>query len=462
VSTTAVDLGRHDELDHPAAVRAESWLSWGGAIALLVLVVWTVPIKTYRLPVALPFSLELYRLLLIVLAGAWAVAIVTGARRISAAGLGKPVALLAAVGVLSVVANTRTLSGAGLETQAIKSLSYFLGFLLAYLLVCSTLETFGAVELVVRALVVGAAVIAAFAIYEARTGYNVFDHLHKWFSFFQPTRAVQESARRGTRLRVRASAQHPIALGAALTMAVPLAAYLASRTRTQARSLLWAAAGALAAVGALTTVSRTVVSMAVAMTIAALLVRKRAVLRYWPLALVAAAAVHVAAPHTLGSLYHSFFPQGGLVHSQTARQGQTGSGRVADIGPGLRSWQQKPVFGHGLGTGKVSRSNEPGTIVDPKTGAPIIFDDQYLNSLVSIGLVGLIAVLWFVWGAARRLLGSARRLVGPEGDLVAACGVSCAGFGVAMLTFDAFSFVQCTLLFFVIAALGLRARALAG
>jgi hypothetical protein len=29
-----------------------------------------------------------------------------------------------------------------------------------------------------------------------------------------------------------------------------------------------------------------------------------------------------------------------------------------------------------------------------------------------------------------------------------------------MLTFDAFSFVQCTLVFFVIAAIGLRTRAL--
>ena len=45
-----------------------------------MLVVWAVPIKSYRLPVALPFSLELYRLLLIVLVGAWVVAIVTGSR----------------------------------------------------------------------------------------------------------------------------------------------------------------------------------------------------------------------------------------------------------------------------------------------------------------------------------------------------------------------------------------------
>jgi hypothetical protein len=318
----------------------------------------------------------------------------------------------------------------------------------------------GAVELVLKALVLGAAAIAIAAIYEARSNYDVFDHLHKWFSFFEPTRAIKESARRGTRLRVRASAQHPIALGAALTMAMPLAAYLASRARTQIRGLLWGSAGVIVLIGALTTVSRTVVSMTLAMTVVALLVRKQVVARYWPGLLVLLVAVHLAAPHTLGSLYHSFLPRGGLVHSQTARGGNVGSGRVADIGPGLRSWKQAPLLGHGLGTGKVSRSTDPGVIVDPKTGAPIIFDDQYLNSLVSIGFFGLAGVVWFVWGAVGRLVGTARRRSGPAGDLVAACAVACAGFGIGMLTFDAFAFVQCTLIFFVIAALGLRTRAL--
>ena len=44
-----------------------------------------------------------------------------------------------------------------------------------------------------RALVLGAAAIAIAAIYEARTNYDVFDHLHKWFSFFEPTRAIKET-----------------------------------------------------------------------------------------------------------------------------------------------------------------------------------------------------------------------------------------------------------------------------
>jgi len=69
-------------------------------------------------------------------------------------------------------------------------------------------------------------------------------------------------------------------------------------------------------------------------------------------------------------------------------------------------------------------------------------------------------VLWFVWGGVRRMVTTARRFTGHASDLVAACAIACAGFGVGMLTFDAFAFVQCTLVFFVIAAIGLRTRTL--
>ena len=311
------------------------------------------------------------------------------------------------------------------------------------------------------ALVVGGVVVALAAIYESRTNYDVFDHLHKWFAFLEPTR-ISQDAQRGARLRVRGSAQHPIALGAALTLVVPIAAYFAGRATTRLRALAWGAAGTILVVGAFATVSRTVVLMAVAMVGVALVVRGRSVRRWWPVAVAIVAAAHLAAPGALGALYHSFAPRAGLIQSQTALGGNVGSGRLADIAPGLQSWEQAPFFGHGLGTGNSTGSSVPGAIVDPKTGAPIIFDDQYLNSLVSIGFVGLVAVIWFVWGAAGRLVGPRGAARGREGDLVAACAVSCAGFAAGMFTFDAFAFVQCTLLFFVIAALGLRARTLLG
>jgi len=439
-----------------AVDRRETSLAWAWSVSALVLVVWLVPIKSYRLPVQLPFSLELYRLGMLLLLAALGFGVVGGTRRISAAGFAKPVLLLTAAGTLSVLVNAHAAS----QGTAVKALPYFLSFVVAYLLVCSTIESVPAIELVLRAVVLGGVVVALAAVYESRTNYDVFDHLQQWFSFLVHTR-VTEDAQRGTRLRVRASAQHPIALGAALTLAVPVAAYLAGRASNRLRALGWASAGALLAVGAFSTVSRTVVLMAAAMVVAALSVRGRAVRRWWPLAAAVVVAAHLAAPGALGSLYHSFVPREGLIQSQTLRSGEVGSGRLADIAPGLQSWEHAPFFGHGLGTGSsTGSSGAPGAIVDPRTGAPIIFDDQYLNSLVTIGFVGLLAVIWFVWGAAAQLVGTARRVRSREGDLVAACAVSCAGFAAGMLTFDAFSFVQCTLLFFVLAALGLRARAL--
>jgi hypothetical protein len=99
-------------------------------------------------------------------------------------------------------------------------------------------------------------------------------------------------------------------------------------------------------------------------------------------------------------------------------------------------------------------------IADPKTGAPIIFDDQYMNTLVSIGIFGFLGVVWFIWGGVLKLIQAARRAPGRCSDLTAACAITTAGFAAGMLCFDAFSFVQCTMLFFVIMALGQRARML--
>jgi hypothetical protein len=259
---------------------------------------------------------------------------------------------------------------------------------------------------------------------------------------------------------VTASAQHPIALGAALTMTVPFAFYLASQAADVVRSRFWIACGLVITAGAATTVSRTIVLMGLAMIGVGLFLRGNRISRYWPVLVVTAVVVHFGAPASISHIYDAFFPRGGLTEQLNARAGAAGSGRLSDLAPGIRSLRQSPLFGHGLGTGSVrgSTTTGPGTITDPKTGAPIIFDNQYMNSLVSIGVIGLIGVIWFVWGGALQLIrGAGRFTVDRRSDLVAACAVATAGFGAGMLAFDAFSFVQCTLLFFVIMALGQRA-----
>jgi hypothetical protein len=424
-------------------------------------VIWVVPIKSYTLPIKLPFSLELYRLLLLLFVVSWIGAVVVGRQSIRAGGLGKPLGMLGAVAVLALLTNLNTISALRLQTQALKSLSYFLSFLLVYVLVTSTVRDVRAVERIIRVFVAGAVLVALAAVYESRTHYNVFQHLHQWIPLFHPTHIFGDGRLRGGRLRVMGPAQHPIALGAALTMAAPLAVYLASRARTRARSLGWWAATLVVMAGAVATVSRTVLLMSIAMLLTGLVVRRRELLRRWPVLIVTLLAAHVASPGAASHIYRAFFPKQGLSGTLQARSGGVGSGRLADIGPGLRSWQEAPFFGHGLGTGVDPGTVGTGAIVDPQTGAPIIFDDQYMNSLVLIGALGLVAVIWFVWGAGVKLVRTARERTGADGDLIAACAATVVAFAAGMITFDAFSFVQCTLIFFVVAALGLRVRSLA-
>jgi len=426
-------------------------------VTLLVLVVWLIPIKSYKLPVKLPFNLEIYRLVIILLLAAWLVALWTGNARVRAGGRGRLITVLAAGATASLLTNLSTISANGLQTQAVKSLSFFLSYVLAFLLVSSLLEQVDEIVTVLRAVAVGAAVVACAALYESRTHVNVFDHLHSVLPFLVHFGRDNQNVNGGA-LRVRASAQHPIALGSALVMCVPIALHLSTRAATVVRRRLWIGVAGLICMGAMATVSRTVILMLLAMVACAFWLYGRRLLRFWPLVIVLAALTHVAAPGVVSHLYKRFNPHGGIVSQLNSRAGMRGSGRLTDIGPGLSQWSGSPLFGHGLGT-VASTGDSLATLPSSQNaGVPIIFDDQYMNTLVSIGALGLGCILLFVWGSVRRMGRTARRFAGRDAALLAACTISMAGFGAGMATFDAFTFVQGTLLFFIIAALGLRLR----
>ena len=69
---------------------------------------------------------------------------------------------------------------------------------------------------------------------EARTGFNVFNHLDRVIPLLHVSGDGEPEAFQkfgAAKLRVFGSAQHPIALGAAFVMLTPLALYLARRYR---------------------------------------------------------------------------------------------------------------------------------------------------------------------------------------------------------------------------------------
>jgi len=435
-------------------------VTWPNAIAAFVLVMWLIPARGYRLPITLPFNLEPYRIVFGVLLVVLVVAAIYGRLTLEFLGFGVPLLILAGVAVVAAILNYQELSNAFEGGGAFKSLSYFLGFLAVFVLVASTIKTQAAMDTVVRALVIGATIVAFSAIYESRSGYNVFDQLADWIPvLIREARGGFEA--RGGNVRVYASAQHPIALSAALFMAFPLALYLVGRASTQLRSRLWIVAAGICAMGAVATISRTTVIMVVALGIVAVWVRGRKVVRFWPFLLVLPIAIHFAVPGALGGIYKAItFQGGGLAADAYARPGEQGSGRLADLGPGLRLWDESPLVGKGIGSQVTTKEAGVAQTAEGAQGAVIIFDNEWLNTLVSLGVVGLVAVAWFVLGSLITIGRFARRVRGPRSDLAAACAAAIGAFGIAMFVFDAFAFVQATIFFFMIAAIGLQARRL--
>lgn len=439
-------------------------LTWPNALLAFVAVLWLVPIKTYSLPVNLPFELELYRLVILALTAAFVVSSMATKRSVEAYTASKPLFVLAAAALASQVVNARTLNApVATDNQALKSISLLLSLIVVFLLVSSTLDRFVDIERITAALVLGGVVVAVAALYEGRTEYNVFNQLGNWLPGFERNeRDVLQL--RGGRLRVMASAQHPIALGAAFVMLAPFALYFAARARERSRRAAWVIGLILLAGGAAATVSRTTVAMVLAMGAVALFMRRQIIVKLLPLLLVLPIFVHAAAPGAIGGLLKSLRGEGGvsLIESLNARPGLPGSGRLADLGPAFDLWKTSPIVGIGVDDPHigVSGGDSLPTTAGGERIVPIIFDNQYLHTIVALGLLGIVALVWFVWGTARQLLRSARTTTGPPSDFLLACGAACVGYGASMMFYDSLAFIQVTLLLFIFAALGLRARAL--
>jgi hypothetical protein len=439
-------------------------VTWPNAFLVFIAALWFVPIKLYRFPVNLPFQLELYRVMILVLVVAFVVNSLVSKRQVESLGAGRPLFVLAAGALASQIVNAGELNAAGTPSQAVKSLSMLLSLIVVFLLVASTIKTFREIELLVVGLVIGGAIVAVAAVYESRTQYNVFNHLSEWVPVFDRNERDVLGVRAGN-LRVHASAQHPIALGAALMMLLPLAGFLALKASALRVKALWIACAFVMAAGAAATISRTTVVMGVGMAIAAYVVRRQVVVRALPLFLVLPIFVQAAAPGTLGALWASFGGQEGtsFVGSFQTRGGEVGSGRLSDIGPGLSLWASSPIVGLGLDSPSVAVSGIEAGVVGPgaSSSVPLIFDNQYMTTLVTLGVVGLVGFSWLVWQTVLRLLRAARRYTGLYGDFIAACGVACTGYAVSMFLFDSAAYIQLTLVLFMTAALGLRTVKLA-
>ena len=102
-----------------------------------------------------------------------------------------------------------------------------------------------------------------------------------------------------------------------------------------------------------------------------------------------------------------------------------------------------------------------GTLIveEGRANAPIL-DDQWLGTLLEIGAIGAIAWLWLMVRAVRRLGRRARDDLSDSGLLAAGLAASVTAFGIGMLTYDAFAFIQVTFLFFILLSFAAAALAM--
>jgi hypothetical protein len=428
-----------------AAARS-TVVPWDRVVALILVVVLFVPIDRYQLPGSLPFNLELYRVVVALCVVVWfASGLVDPTVRLTRTAFDRPLALIGVSVLASEITNPGRLSS--YDSYVIKALTFFLSFILIYYLTATTLTRRGSVEFLLKLVTVSGAVIGVFAVYERRSHYNIFDHLHSLLPFLRFDGALSYLTLSDGQIRVFGPSQQPIALGAMMILILPLAVYFA-----RAYGRKWWIAAVLLLLGAFASGSRTAVVMLIAEVIVFLVLKPRETKKLWPALIPALAIIHFALPGTIGGLKEAFFPKGGIIAQQSRLEPgwnpELAGGRIRQIAPELSEVSSEPLFGEGLGT-RISGFSSP------NRNAPIL-DDQWLDNIMDIGFVGFAAYLW-LFVRAIRALSRASRTSSREFDdwLFAAFAASFTGFGVGMLTFDAFGFTQITIMFWVL--LGLAA-----
>jgi hypothetical protein len=419
-------------------------LAWPTLLGTVIVVILFIPIRRYTVGGGLPIELEPYRILIAIVLACWLCAICADPRvRWRGTGFEAPIITLLVAIVLSLALNiSRVNAVSGL---VLKQVTFFLSYFLLTYFISSVIQKGEQLDRMLRVLVGGGAIVAVLSLIEWGTGTNFFDSLHRVIPILHPV-DLGEHLERGTGARALGSAQHPIALGAALVMLIPLTVYLHARDR----HVGWLVCGALLTLGALASGSRTAALMLITLLVSFIWIKRTETLRLLPMLLPLLLVIQIVMPGTLG-MFRSILRPSYVIQEQSQEMG-TGSGRIADLGPSLEEWAQTPLLGQGFATRVTSQQGASGseTIAPGLTaGGAQILDNQWLGTLLEIGAIGALALLWLVWRPIRRLARLARSDPGPDGWLAMGLAASLTAFAVGMFTFDAFAFIQVTFLAFI-------------
>ena len=412
--------------------------SWTGGLVLFVAIVMFIPVRRYALPIPLPFALEPYRVMLLVLLAALVGALLLDKRhRWQPVAFGWPIGIFIASLVVSIPLNAADLVEAGLASTAVGALVNYLILLSSFYVVRQVLTSRRIVEGLVAGLVWSGVVVAMFATFERVTQVNVFWRL----ATFLPLDVIADegAAFRAGGYRSYGSSQHPIALSVMLCMLIPLAIYLAKYAKWPGnewnRRIVYGIATGALLLGVLSAVSRTAVVVLAVMLLLTLLLRPYLGITLVLLSLPALVLGFLVLPNMFDTLIGSFLDLDALIASQHTSPGWGGAGRLADLDPAFALIAQDPFFGTGVGS----------RIVVGDDSNAFILDNQVLGTLMeagAIGVAGLAALMLMPPIMLLRFAFVTARHDTRFAMLAFAIVASCTGYITALFFYDAFGFYQ--------------------
>jgi O-antigen ligase len=321
-------------------------------------------------------------------------------------------------------------------SQSLQLLTREVGMLAAVVLVMVVIGSTADLVRVVQGIVVGAAISALMALVQAATGVELAGALVLPGLVDQGSGATVGELLRAGAVRPAGSAGHPLELAAVLTVVFPLALGLTlSRRARGGVTWPWATASAIIALGAFSTISRSVV---VGLVAALVVMAWR-----WPVRRVAVGG-SVLVVAVLGAVVAGVPLVSRLadVVVDGTSDNSVGS-RTSGLSYALQQLPAHWLVGQGAGTYDVSKQ-------------PVL-DNFYLTRLVESGIVGLAALLAMVGGTWLIAFGASRRAVTSPGvgdfELVNGILGSVTAIAVVALILDIGGFAQISTLLYVLVAL---------
>lgn len=281
-------------------------------------------------------------------------------------------------------------------------------------------------------------IMAVGMVIERRTGYNIF---YNWSAMIlKPIATVGESPTvihpvfgSDGRVVVVGPTLHGLAATTMLMVVSPFALVRMFDSRSTRQRTMYAGIFTLMLVAAAATDRKTALLVPIALVLYIGLYRRRQVLRLLPIGLVALVGlIHFASPGSLGTILN---PSAALGSSSTTHR----TSDFEDVTPDVLS---HPLLGRGYGTIDIEKPSEFR-----------INDDEYVDEIWQVGVIGLVAYLFMIAAPvflARRSIRGRDPRIEP---LALAASAGCVAYLVVNALFDAMSFPQAPYMFFFVAAL---------